>query len=305
MINPDLILVGDIHITENVPICRTDDYLKTLERKMKWLNNIQKKYNCPIIAPGDLLEYWKPSPELISWCLDHLPDNLFTIAGNHDLPAHNLELLKKSGLTTLSKAKKVHLMVGYLNAYTFTQNKTNISLYPFSWKVPLQPWGDNKLESFNIAVCHKMVYKSTLPWPGCQADSAIQLLKKLSGYDLVLTGDNHQSFYYSGENGILVNPGSFTRSTSDQKKHKPCIYLWKAPNILEKVFVPIEQGVITDDHIVSKLEKEQKSAEFIQNLKEDHKTTSSFKENLTRYFDSNRTREAVQKLTWECLEKET
>lgn len=305
MIIPDLIFVGDIHVTDKIPICRTDDYIKTLEKKFNWLTDIQTKYQCPIITPGDLFENWKPSPELLSWCAEFLPDNIFTIPGNHDLPAHNLELLKKSGLSTLAKFKKLHLLVHPSDIHTFKIENKKISLCPFPWKAPLAPYGENRNTSFNIAICHTMVYKSKLPWEGCIADSARAIMRKLKGYDLILTGDNHQSFAVTNfpDQGILINPGSFTRTKSDQLNHRPCIYLWNIEGEIEKIYIPIEKGVISKDHIISQQEKIKRESDFTHTLLEKNTISSSFEDNMKIFFEDNKIEKDVQDLTWECLEK--
>ena len=37
------------------------------------------------------------------------------------------------------------------------------------------------------------------------------LTHKYADYDLIVTGDNHQSFIYNSPHNLLVNPGSLTR----------------------------------------------------------------------------------------------
>lgn len=306
MIKPDLIFLGDVHATENIPLCRTDDYIKEFEIKCLWLRKIQEKYQCPIISVGDLLEYWKATPKLLSWCYDHLPNNIITIPGNHDLPAHNLSLLNQSGITTLHKFKKIQILVN--DYHRIESNENIIDLYPFPWKSPFYELESNSEYEYTgirkIAICHVMVYTGKLPWPGCKSDSTKTLMNKLKGYDTIVTGDNHEGFEVEYNGKILINPGSFTRTTSIQKNHRPAIYLWESKtNTYEKVFVPIKQGVISDDHIVSKQQQEQKDLEFIQSLNTNEKTTPSFQNNLKMFFENNRVRKAVQEKTWACLEK--
>jgi N-acetylmuramoyl-L-alanine amidase len=40
---------------------------------------LQEKHQCPVFHAGDLFDYWKPSPWLISKAIEHLPDKFYTI----------------------------------------------------------------------------------------------------------------------------------------------------------------------------------------------------------------------------------
>ena len=52
----DVILSADIHGTEKVPICRTDEYTQTLFSKLVFINKLAKKHSCPFIIAGDIFD---------------------------------------------------------------------------------------------------------------------------------------------------------------------------------------------------------------------------------------------------------
>jgi len=107
------VILKEIHLnTSKSPICRTDNFIDTLISKMKFISELQKKHNCQVFHAGDLFHHWKPSPELLSIAIEHLPKQFCTVYGNHDLPQHNLELAKKSGIYLLNKAGILHLLDG-------------------------------------------------------------------------------------------------------------------------------------------------------------------------------------------------
>jgi len=58
----DAILVGDIHLRENKPICRTDDWEKVMKTKLTLIKDTAKKYNVPVICAGDVFHTWNASP---------------------------------------------------------------------------------------------------------------------------------------------------------------------------------------------------------------------------------------------------
>ena len=53
-----------------------------------------------------------------------------------------------------------------------------------------------------------MVYEGKKSWPGMKAGNALDMLKRLNGYDLIITGDNHKQFTVEYNGRWLINPGS-------------------------------------------------------------------------------------------------
>ena len=83
---PTAILTGDIHLRDDQPVCRTDEYFAAQHRKIKWLRELQEKHDCPVFDAGDLFSRSKPSHFLLQWAIQELPERFHTIPGNHDLP---------------------------------------------------------------------------------------------------------------------------------------------------------------------------------------------------------------------------
>ena len=93
--NPNLIITSDWHLRETNPICRLDDFVEETQwKKVNFISDLQKKYGCPVVHAGDLFDKWKPSPELLTKTMQHIPNDFHTIYGQHDLPNHNLHFLK-------------------------------------------------------------------------------------------------------------------------------------------------------------------------------------------------------------------
>lgn len=294
----DAILCSDIHLRDIIPICRTDDFMLAQSRKLKWLSIQQEMYNVPILCSGDLFTHWKPSPWLLAYALRNLPNNLVVIPGQHDLPAHSLDNVDKSGIQVLADAGKITLITDP-NKHFFTIGKHEIVGYP--WGVP---W-DVACDGPKIAMIHYGVYESKPHYPGAEVSggSAKTVLNKLDDYDLVVSGDNHLSFTYTSGKRTLVNPGSFMRTSASQIDHQPSIYLWCAEtNQVERVYVPIEKDVISREHIEYDEARDERLEAFISQLKPTTELTVSFKDNLKSHISRNKVKKSVSDLVWGSLQ---
>lgn len=290
---PDFIITGDWHLRDDIPICRIDDYQKAQWCAMDFIADLQSKYHCPVLQPGDVLHRWKPSPWLLSQALLHMP-SIYAVAGNHDLPKHQIDLLYKSGFETLKLANKIscHKMV--------EKGKAIIYGFPYGQKLVNHK---HKEGYRNIAVAHTMVWKKDLPYPGCTAGDAKSLLKKMESYSVVITGDNHEAFVEEYEGRLLVNCGSLMRMTAAQVDHKPRVYLYYIEdNTIEEVLIPIEEGVISREHLDIEEERSERISAFVSRLDDDWDVGLDFPKNMEEFFGKNEVKKSVKNLVWECVE---
>lgn len=291
---PTAILTADWHLSEEIPICRIDNYWEAQWRKVDFISNLQEKYQCPVIHAGDLFKHWKPSPFLLSTTMAHLPDQFWTVYGNHDLPQNNLEMREKSGIEVLERAK----ILDVLDGLHWNQTEPN----PF----------DNMIQFENgamLLVWHIMVWQGEKPWPGCDDPEAGKLLRATDGPDIIVTGHNHKPFVVERDGRLLVNPGSIMRMSADQICHKPRVYLWfEETNTVEAVYIPIDpDGVdsVSRRHLQQVQEKDTRIEAFIEKLNMDWTSEVSFRKNLELFFANNEVSGKVQTLIWESLEGKT
>lgn len=287
------ILTGDWHLREDTPICRTDDFQKAQWKKVEYIAELQRKHQCPVLHSGDLFEHWKPSPALLSATIAALPDRFYSVAGNHDLPQHNMELLWKSGMYVLIQAKRLRLIPGGAHWGEAPDDVTGIVC------------GDT-IQDKSVLVWHIMTWKGKEPWPGCPDPPAKNLLKKYSQFDLILTGHNHQTFTEESAGRWLVNPGSLTRHKADQEDHKPCVFLWYAKsNTIEQVFLPCEEEVISREHIELTEKRDARITAFVERLNTEWQKGVSFEENLERFQQANRIPESIMQIIRKAVDRET
>jgi DNA repair exonuclease SbcCD nuclease subunit len=280
----DLILTADWHLRETIPICRIDDYPTTQWTKVDFISELQRKHNCPVIHAGDLYDYWKPSPALLSDTIKHLPDQFYTVYGNHDLPQHSMELAHKCGIYTLYAANAIH-----------PQCRTDIEFLSWNEKP--------KSKTANILVWHIFTWTNREPFPGCSDLTATCLLRKYPQFDLIVTGDNHKPFTSEYKGRLLVNPGSMMRMDADQINHRPRVYLWHSEtNTVEPVFIPIEKNVISREHLELKERQNNRIEAFVGKLNDDWQVKASFEDNLKQFESTNKIHKSVMDLVYKSIE---
>lgn len=277
--------MADVHLVERdyqTP-CRTDSLWDAQWKKLDFISDMQRQFNCPVLCAGDLFDYWKPSPDLLAETIKHLPEQFHTIYGQHDLPQHNLQLAYKSGIYALETAKALSILPNC--HWGQTPSKEGIT-----WSYP---------NGRQVLVWHIMNYQGVEPWPGCVDPKAAKLLRQYPQYDLILTGDNHKSFTESHEGRWLVNPGSMMRLNADQIDHRPKVYMWYAEdNFINMKFLPVDINVINRDHLVAKTERDERIDAFIDRLDDNFETTLSFEDNLEEFRKTNQVRKSVMEIIY-------
>jgi len=153
-----------------------------------------------------------------------------------------------------------------------------------------------------ICVWHYLTYM-TAPFPGATGGNAISILKKYPQFDLIVTGDNHESFWTEYQGRILVNPGCMTRQKVNEADYKPSIYLWYAEdNSVERVHLPIQENVISREHIDIKEQRDQRIMAFVSRLNNDWQAEVSFEENLEIFKKKNKINDSVMDIIYKALE---
>jgi predicted phosphodiesterase len=286
---PDLILCSDMHLRYSVPRARTDVdlYWNAQWVKVDFISKLQEKYGCAVVHAGDLFNHWKPSPYELTMSFIRLPQDFWTIYGQHDLPQHNLELGYKSGVEVLASAKRIHyLPMGH-----------------WGTEVSKQARGAWTVGGKTVFVMHTLTYKDERPYPDHKGPSAMRLLKKYPDFDLIVTGDNHIPFVQEYEGRLLVNPGSMMRMTAAQIDHRPRVYLWYAQtNSVEPVYLPITKDVVSRDHIDVKEKRERRIDAFISKLDDTWEAETGFEENLEVFFNTNKTDQEIRNIIYKAIE---
>lgn len=289
----DYILTADWHLREDCPICFTGDWEKYQWETVKFISELQKKYNCPVLHSGDLFHNWKPSPALLSMASLLLPKEFYSVYGNHDLPQHNMSLSQKSGLYNL-------IINGVINILD-----DGSEVEGCSWGASFLPLNEVYMKDESILVWHKMTYQNQIPYPGCEEPKATKLLRKYNAYNLIVTGDNHQSFVAEYDGRLLVNPGCITIQDASMLDHEPSVYLYsKANNTAKRVKIPQDSAEFSTDHIEIVKEKNERIESFISKLKSGWKVELDFEENLKRFQKKNKIKQSIMEIIYKSMDNE-
>lgn len=304
MKKPIAIFVSDIHLREQAPRSRKDDFWNTQWDKLSQIKNIAENYNTdwgvPIFCSGDLFHHWKPSPELLSKAIVNLPF-MYVIPGQHDLPNHNIDLLHKSGLDTLEKANAIKIIRDEPIVFNFhRKGVSNFIVCAFQWGKQIEEIsGTAQFKS--VAMIHQLITEGkdqlTEYGNGSTADS---IMKKAKGFDLIVAGDNHKTFSVKKGNQILINPGSMMRNNIDQIDHKPCVYLWDGEDV-EPVYLSIKEDVFDLTKKDTEFEKTLKINAFIEHLKVGYQLGLSFENNMDSFFAIHKTDQTIKNIIYECM----
>ncbi len=282
MNKPDAILTGDWHLRDTQPVARIDNFYEAQWEKIRYISELQRKYDIPILHSGDLFDNWRPSPMLLAKTISEMPNNFHTIYGNHDLPQHNLELAYKCGINVLQSANVCNVLSGT----HWNQTPTTATLV---------------IKGRQILIWHTMVWQGNKPWPDCIDPNSKRLLRGLE-YDLVLTGHNHLPFTETYKERVLVNPGSIFRVNADQDIHKPRVYFYYAEsNTVEAVYLPVKENVISTEHLDKKSEKLNRIEAFISGLSADWNGGMSFEENLEKFKKENEIGVEIMKIIYAAM----
>lgn len=304
---PTAILSGDIHLRDDQPECRTDNYWEAQATKIQFIRELQiENDDIPLLVAGDLFHKWNPSYELVSWAIQNLPRNLLVIAGNHDLKNNTMDLIGKTAINLLKISGKIELMSNNSSHYmSRTSSSCSVFVHGMSLGEDVPKFDIVEDDDIRIVLAHMMVWKGEVPYPGAPSSGeSRKVLKKLSEFDLIVTGDNHIPFVDEDNSGRkLVNSGSIMRMTAGQVSHTPRVYLWYAgSNEVEPVYLPIEKGVINREHIDKKKVRDDRIDAYTDRLREDVEIGLDFRQNMKEYIQSHRVRKGVRNIINEVVE---
>lgn len=285
---PTALCIGDLHATNKQPKCRVDDFQATQKDKFSWLRSLwAAKLQPLVLQPGDLFDRWDSPPEVINMVLDLLPP-MHTLPGNPGKHNHGLisdpELIKRDAIYTVALAKLGWVVAGVNDALMSEYLTPGIIIHVYACPWGEEPYAPRKIKSDvttrNVLITHHLL----TPGPAAYgADNALEYLKKHQGYDLILTGHNHEQFVVEHKGRYLVNPGSFTRQTAAET-HEPKVYTWYAEsNTIEAIPVPINPTAVSRQHIPGGTGKENNPAldafiELLDSKPEDPEGDIVFKE---------------------------
>lgn len=233
-----ILVMGDLHLRATAPVNRIDDYYQIQMNKIKWIFDLAVKEKCfVLIQPGDFFN----QPDTANYVkkdiiqlINSYDIDIYSIAGQHDLRYRNFD---NTSLAVLAEAKVIDM----LNTDPVIYNEIiPVHIYGSSFNEEIPTVQDKN--AVNILAIHRMVIQDKLLFPDqndyVKADSFLNTYKD---FDLVISGDNHNSFHHYVNGKYLINCGSIMRITTTQYEHKPCVWIYNTETQKAKqYFIPIE-----------------------------------------------------------------
>ena len=291
---------ADLHLRDVVPVCRTETdigFQFHQIRKLKRLFEQARLWDVPVLIAGDTFDHWKPSHKLVAEVIETSKGaRVIAVPGQHDLYAHDVCSLPKTGLGVLRASDWVILTKG--ESFILPSSKIKITGYAFG-----EEPGNSK--DTDILLWHMMTFVGKPPYPECPDSPAPRLAKRFPNVKLMITGDNHQPFYFNQtDQSRILNCGSMMRMTADQMDYKPMFYAIHDNLNCTPIPFPIERNVVSNVHLVREQEHDAKLEAFISRITKDSETSLSFEANMDRFLEIDKTPAPVRQAVMMAMEKE-
>ena len=303
------IFCADIHLSLKAPVWRSAElnWLEAQLRPLQEIRLLQEKYDCPIFCAGDIFDRWNCSPELINWAIEFLPDNIYAIPGQHDLPLHQYEDIHRSAYFTLVKAGKIQ---NILPGVSMLESNIPVQGFPFGYDIkPHSKIGDG----IEIAIVHDYVWSGKHHYPNAPADKRISHSNtynkiynfngKLYGYDIIVYGDNHKGFLTHAGKTTIFNCGTLMRRKSDEIDYRPRIGLLLESGVVVSHYLDISKDKHLDEVTSAKMNEDLDLSDFMDELEKLGKTALDFKEAMKEFLSKGKTLSEVKQIILKAMEK--
>lgn len=257
-----------------------------MARPLDELKKVSQVFSAPIICAGDIFDKWNSPPELINWAIAHVPF-MYAIPGNHDLPLHNYDDLKKSAYATLCHAKTIQNIPA--NPLCV---ENRIILHGFPCTKPLEPnlTKDYGNEFYHLAVVHEYLWVGKNKFPDAPEERRYGKVQPLlEKYHSAVFGDNHKGFLVDNSEThwpSVLNCGGFMRRNSDQKDYQPTIGLLHRSGAITRYFLDISKDKMLDLGIDEKYLEERPEfdmTKFMQEIMELGASAFDFTESVKQF----------------------
>ena len=292
------ILCSDLHLSHTAPVARSlePSWYDAMARALGELNDLTEDHHAPVICAGDIFDRWNSPPELINFAIKHLP-NMYAVPGQHDLPHHRLEDVKRSAYWTLVEAGVVvHLdKVG--------DGGGELMLYPFPWGKEIKPCvREAGSKIIHIAVAHQYVWEGQSKYDGAPKEANLSRFEKqLEGYDVAVFGDNHKGFMASTPNCTVFNCGTFLRRKADEIGYKPQVGLLYDDGMVKPHYLDTSQDKIESIEKTTANDELDITA-FMAELNELGGDVLDFETAIERYVEKNGVTKPIREIIQRVLE---
>lgn len=301
------IACSDMHLSHKAPIWRSceEDWYDVMHRALLEVETVRSLFDCSVLCAGDIFDKWNSTAELINFAMLELPNQMYSIAGQHDMPDHRSTALKRSAYGSVYIAEKtVDIPAqGWTTINFETGVEEDVFVYGFPWGAEITKKEIDR-DGIHIALVHEYCWTGEHVYPGAPETNKARASKlKTLDYDIYIYGDNHKGFKLQTNKGqTLFNCGSLMRRKSDEKDYKPQIGI-----ILDdKTVLTYYLDTSEDKHLEGVSEESVREmasmSEFFAELRKLGNSALDFTTAITEFMRKHKTVKEVQQIVREAME---
>ncbi len=292
-----------------------------MKRPLDEIRALQKKHGCQVFYAGDIFDKWNSSAELINFALNHLPYG-WAIPGQHDLPEHNQDEIKRSAYWTLVEADKLQMLgeigdeyIYYYDEYEPSRdNDRKIIVHGFPYGQKIVPITKREKNAIYVSIAHEYIWIPGHTYSEAKAPSEGDLTRRrikfqdgrIQGYDVMVYGDNHRGFTGLGagleHSTEIFNCGTLMRRRSDEVDYRPQVGL-----LLDTGEIVVHKLDISKDKYLKTIgkneEEEMDLGRFIEELGKLGDSALDFVTNVKRYILKEKPKKSIQQILFKAMEK--
>jgi len=261
-------------------------------------------HGAPLVLGGDIFNTPRVSSEVLNMALAELTEveqEVFVLAGNHDLPYHD------------------YGNVGMCNFGTLRYVFPELSEHAHRFNGVAFQFGQEKETDTPVVFTHQLVFEdeNARPFEGV-GKTAEELLAEFPKALWIFCGDYHHAFVHeqtqtnrkTGETRVrrVVNPGCLLRQVADMKDYQCQVYLVEMDldtmeiGSVTPIMIHDEAELVTDEYLRKEEEREDRIGSFLEVVKSAGVASLSFRDNLERKLGLAAIRPGVRRAVQHILE---
>lgn len=271
-----LLIVGDVHLRGDNPRNRKGNYYEDCKAKLKEVFEIAAERDAIIIQVGDFFNSPSTSYSVYSDIAKFLQEQdtwMFTIAGNHDIFAHNISTLDRTPLGSLLKLKILHHVDELNRCENNRGERTGIEFIgrDFDFVMDsdyLEYVTPEHAGELQILVVHGMLMEKPAPFK----HSLMEEVARITAADVIISGHYHLPFIKTVGGKLFINPGALMRmsATEEEINRTPQVVLLDSDTLKTEV-IPLKcakpGNLVLDRTVIeANQEREENMALFISSL---------------------------------------
>ena len=292
-----ILLTADWHIRGDRPRCRIDeDWIESQRQDIQAVVDIARREKVDETwVLGDLFHQPRAATEAVNMVLVGLKDlrdvcPVYILPGNHDLPYHDYGNLEQSSLGIVLKS--------------FPELRTRQE--PSGLILAAAPFGLDPVDPHaDVWATHQLTFENAETRPPMAGGKIAQdLLDEAPGVQVVVTGDYHRGYVYTGADGRrVITPGCLNIQAADMDNYRPRVYIWDtATDHVTPHYLPLNSAAVVTDYLAAEKERDERMYKCLEVATAAASVTLSFTDNLKAAAEEPETAPGVKGIINEVLD---